>query len=293
MKQKFFVVMNPVSGTIKVPDVEKYLKRYLTTHYTLYVTTGKEHIPSLVKKMMGKGYERFVAIGGDGTISEVAEGLLGTKVPLVLVPTGTANNLAQELEIPLTIKDAIALTVKSKKTIAIDAMKVKDRYYFLDISIGAKSLAIRDTSRKAKLRFGVLAYMWNSMKKMMAFNPKNFTITTDGKTAHYQATEVVIANAGILGHRAFRYTQSMGIDDGLLHVCVIHAQSLWEYIKVGYRFYKNTDVAKQHVQFLSAEKTVTIQTKANIPIQADGEIIGTHKVQVTLVPQVLHVVVPQ
>lgn len=291
--KKYFVILNPVSGTVDVKNVVLLLNTYLKDHYFLYTTTGHEDLRSVVLDALKHKYEMIVAIGGDGTVSDSAESLLKSGVPLAIVPTGTANNLALELGIPTTLEGAIALIVNKNKTIAIDAMKVGDRYYFLDISIGAKSLAIRDTRREAKLRFGVFAYIIKGIQWMVSFQPKKFTIIADQKESTYKASSVVIANAGILGIPAFRYTKDMRIDDGVLNVCIIRANSLLEYVRVGYRFLRNSKTAQDSVHYLTAAKEVIIRTKTHLPVQADGEIIGEGEVAVMLVPRSLRVVVPR
>lgn len=291
--KKYYVVMNPVSGTIKVDTIKDYLEKYLKHKYTLYVTTGKERVPDKVRKAIEEGAKAVIAIGGDGTLSDCAEGVIQTKVPLVIVPTGTANNLAKELGTPLESEDAIKLASRKYKVLTIDAMKVKDKYYFLDISIGAKSVAIRDTSRKAKLRFGLAAYAIQGVQSLFGFRPSTFFINADGKVATYPATEVVIANAGIFGISAFRYSNEIKMDDGTVNICIIRANSLLDYLKIGYRFFRNTSTAQGNVQFMTAVKKITITSATDLPVQADGEIIAQGGVKITVVPQSLRVAVPQ
>jgi diacylglycerol kinase (ATP) len=290
--KRFYVILNPVSGTIKVEDVLQKLGDKLNNDFQLYRTTGKEKMDYVVARALKHGYKSLVAIGGDGTISQVAECLIGKKVPLGIVATGTANNLAQELGIPLDLEKAIDLLAHGHKITKIDAMKVGDHYFFLDISIGARSLAIRDTKRKDKLRFGMMAYLWRGYQWVTGFEPRKFMVKTDDNEVEVNASEIVIANAGIFGIKPFSYSKGVRIDDGKLNVIAIEANSLMHYLIVGYRFLFNNQAAKKHLNFFTANTLVKVSAKSDLPIQGDGEIIAKRSIEVRLVPQSLRVLVP-
>ena len=289
--KRYFVVLNPVSGTLDLRTVVLLLSKYYKEDFVLYTTTEHEPLKRKVIDAVRRGYQMIVAIGGDGTVSDAAEALLHSKVPLAIVPTGTANNLARELGIPTNVEEAIALSTKKHRIRTIDAMKIGKRHYFLDVSIGTRSEAIQKTKRDEKMMFGMLAYVIRGLRQLFLFTPTQFLITADNKKAQYTAIEVVIANAGIVGIPAFRYAKHIQIDDGKLNVCIINAHTITEYLKVGYRFLMNKRVAQEHVQFLTATDLIDIATDAHIPVQADGEIIGKGKVQVRLARRAVRVVV--
>src|SRR5215211_6687886 len=107
---KTYVVHNPVSGTTDAEAAWERIRQIMDEHqipFEIYQTTGKEDIRDVVREAIKKGFERFVAVGGDGTISGVASGLVKTKLPMVIIPTGTVNALARELQIPFTLDEAI------------------------------------------------------------------------------------------------------------------------------------------------------------------------------------------
>src|ERR1041384_4520824 len=91
---KTYVVQNPVSGLSDAPTIHAKISQVMQENqipFEIYETTGKEDLHEIVKAAIKKGFERFVAVGGDGTISGVASGLVNAKIPLVIVPTGTEN----------------------------------------------------------------------------------------------------------------------------------------------------------------------------------------------------------
>src|SRR5689334_1937008 len=107
---KTYVIQNPVSGLSDAPTIRAKISQVMDEYqipFEIYETTGKDDLYEIVKAAIKNGFERFVAVGGDGTISGVASGLVNTKIPLVIIPTGTVNALARELQIPFTLDEAV------------------------------------------------------------------------------------------------------------------------------------------------------------------------------------------
>jgi diacylglycerol kinase family enzyme len=161
----------------------------------------------------------------------------------------------------------------------------------LNISLGVSSLTMHDTRRDHKRRFGLLAYLWKGAKWLTGVQPQRFTITIDGKRRRYRASEVVVANSGMLGMRPFTWGSHITLDDGQLDVCVVRARGAPDYLRVIW----STILGRQKrpkVAYLTARQSVTIDSDWPLPVQADGEIIGQTPIHVELVPKALRVVVP-
>ncbi|MGE5376648.1 MAG: diacylglycerol/lipid kinase family protein, partial [Bacteroidota bacterium] len=106
--RKTYVVHNPVSGQAQAETVRERIQKVMEDHqipFEIYETTGREKLHEVVKAAIDMGFEQFIAVGGDGTISGVASGLVNTRFPLVIFPAGTVNALARELEIPIGTQD--------------------------------------------------------------------------------------------------------------------------------------------------------------------------------------------
>ncbi|HMA77107.1 MAG TPA: diacylglycerol kinase family protein, partial [Candidatus Krumholzibacteriaceae bacterium] len=193
------VVHNSASGNHKVPRLKNALDRHFSApgfNYKLHEVTGGELIENIVRDHVKKGYDLVIAAGGDGTISAVAGGLVGGKVPLGIIPVGTGNMIARELRIPLNIKRS-AEVISSRHTIkTIDAMRLDNRTFILTIGVGISSLAVRDLTRKDKSRFGLLAYVGSALKQIVKFKPHAFTLTVDGERMKIRSPEVSVSNGG-------------------------------------------------------------------------------------------------
>ncbi len=196
-----FVVMNPVAGEGDGDKVENALHAALDdSRYDRYDMTGEEDIRDVVRDALSeKEYDWVAAVGGDGTVSLVADGLIDFDVPLVVVPAGTGNALAQALDIPQNLEDAFQLINKDSRMRHLDALKIGDRVYLHQVGVGVESVTMENTSSDQKNRWGVLAYLWNALKEVVGLESYHFTLTLDGEKHELKAAELVVANVGIVG----------------------------------------------------------------------------------------------
>jgi YegS/Rv2252/BmrU family lipid kinase len=289
------VILNPVAGNAVVAEVHRALASHFGTQPTgfrVFETTGHERLAELAAEFVKNGAEIVVAAGGDGTVSGVAAGLVGTPALLGVIPLGTTNVLAQELGIPLIIDDACALIAGPHSTRAIDAMRARGAYYFTQIGVGIDSMMIRDTNTEAKRRFGKLAYLWAAFVHLIGFQPRRFHLVIDGRTLRCNASQIVLANSGTLGQQPLRWGLDIRPDDSQIDVCIVRAKTLLDYVILFVRAALGMYRTDRNVRYFIAEQAVTISTKKPLPVQADGEIIGDTTVNVEVVPRAVRVVTP-
>jgi YegS/Rv2252/BmrU family lipid kinase len=289
-----FVVLNPMAGSANAADVRQALEKHLgeLIQTDIYETTGHEDVVAIVRAELTNSPSVVVAAGGDGTISDVAEALIGADVRLGIIPVGTANIFARELGIPLDLEDACALLDSQPNTTSIDAMKVGDQYFVLQIGIGIDSLMIRDTDRQSKRRFGRAAYLWTAFTRLIGYQPVRFTIVADGKRVRPRASQVLIANGGVLGAPPFRWGPNIRPDDGKIDVCIVGARTALDYMGLIWHTIVGQQRRDRNVRYLTAERSIAISADQPLPIQADGEIIGDTPIQIEVVPNALKVIVP-
>ncbi len=291
-----FFVYNPVAGADDAgagrDQIEQRLK---SSHwrYTIYETTGKELLADVVQHAVNEGYDMVVAGGGDGTVSMVAAGLVGAKIPLAIVPLGSGNVMAQELGIPQNASDAIDLMIGEHAVREIDAMKVDDKYFFLTVSVGVSTDIIMNTKREQKRRFGFLAYMWNAGSQMGGFRLREFTLEVDGRRMTGWASEIAIANSGILGMKGLRKELGIKPDDGRVEVCIVRSRTLLDVANLAWNVFVKRDKGRPEMHCIHAEKSVYIDTPEPIDVEADGEILHPTPVELFVVHNAIRVVVPK
>ena len=214
----------------------------------------------------------MVAAGGDETVPAVIDGLIGTSIPLGIIPVGTGNLIAHELNIPLEIAEAVALIAGAHKSRQIDALRIGKRVYVLNASLGISASVPGGTTRKNKRRFGRIAYFWTVILKIFTLRRRYLVVTVDGKALNYRAVEVAIFNCGILANVLYPKGPDIRIDDGHLDVWIVSSKTFQDYPR--YLFQMITRMrAKRLSHFLSSGNSVSIRSSVPLPVQADGDII--------------------
>jgi YegS/Rv2252/BmrU family lipid kinase len=293
---KAFVVLNPVAGNSDPEAVQAMLKRKFAEvgwEYELYLTTGEEHLKDVVREALERNFDLVIAAGGDGTVSDVADGLVHTEVPLAILPVGTGNVLAWDWGIPQRLEAALNLIVGKHVVVASDAVRVGERYYFLDLSVGLGPLLMRDTPTDEKRRLGRAAYIWTGLKKALGYQPNLFEIEIDGRTLIRPATEVMLHNSGALAAPHFRWDTNIRMDDGALDLCIIRARNAFDYLKLGWSLVVHRQNRHSNVSCHRVCEGVRINSSRPLPVQADGEVIGSTPVEARVASCVLRLVVPE
>lgn len=292
---RLFVVLNPMAGRSSSEQILAALERHCADsgqQLEVYMTTGEEDIVAIVRAALRRGFDLVVAVGGDGTVSEVAEALVYTNIPLGIIPVGTANVFARELALPLDLNGACALLAGAFATSNVDAMQIGAKCYILHVGVGIGSLMHRNTSRDAKRRFGRLAYVWTALRSLFGFQPRRFMLVVDGERHRYNASHVMIANGGVLGVELFRWGTHIHPDDGQIDVCIVNARTVRDYLAIAWDTLTRQHHRNRRLRYLIARQSVAINTRRPLPVQADGEIIGNTPVQMRVLRRAVCVAVP-
>jgi len=255
------------------------------------IRAGEPMAEAVAQRMAGQ-VSCVVAVGGDGTVSSVAHALVGTEIPLGIVPAGTGNLVARELGIPLDVTAAVKLIAGPHRLRKIDAMEIAGRTYLLNAGVGINAEVIDRTSRLGKSLFGRSAYVGTAVWKVLQAKPQRLEITVDGETRTYEATDVLISNCGTLARVLHPNCPDIRADDGQVDVCIICMKMPLEYPW----YYLRKSLFPGHVNRIihemPAKKSVVVRSDATISVQADGDIICTTPVTVTVQPNAVAVMVP-
>jgi YegS/Rv2252/BmrU family lipid kinase len=294
-KPKTYVVLNPVAGVSDPEDVRQSIQSALQANdmpMEIYETTGNEDLRQHVREAVKQGFKLFISAGGDGTLSSVIDGLVGTDIPLVIIPTGTWNALARALDIPLQAGPAIDLLFQDHRIQTIDAMEVNHRFFVLSVSAGVGALTMKDVEREDKRRLGKLADLRKAISELLEFRAYQFEVKIDGKLTKFRAAELMVANTSIVGLKSLRLDPSIRMDDGKLNVCRIYANSVTEYLKLGLSMLRGDQEHNWNVLCMEALEGVEINSRERLPVQGDGELIGQLPITVKLRPKAIQIVTP-
>jgi diacylglycerol kinase (ATP) len=244
----------------------------------------------LAREAAAMGVDLVAGYGGDGTQMEVANGLLGTGVPQAILPGGTGNAMAHELNVPLTLKEAAELIVTSTKRQAIDLAKNGDQIYMLRAYAGVN--AEDAASREAKDRLGQLAYIEASLKFFTKATQPHFRATVDGEVIEGYAMICFILNAGSIGGVLGISLPTIGdvsLGDGYLDLYAV-TKGIQPLRAISYHIFGSGE--SQAGVYHWRGKEITLDADPPQDVWIDGEIGGKTPFVTSVLPQALEIVVP-
>ncbi len=218
MKKLLFII-NPIAGR-KNGDIPSLADKVLTDMEKHYVVTDQAgHASVIARDAIGKGYDAIVAVGGDGTLNEVAKELVHTKERLGLIPTGSGNGFASHLKVPLSPRRAL-LALKRNDFFACDVGRINQSYFLTTCGFGfdakvAHAFALSD-------RRGFDSYVSSAWKEYLGFKPRTYQFTVDGRELERKAFIITLANANQYGNMA-RIAPEARLDSGILVCCVVRS----------------------------------------------------------------------
>jgi diacylglycerol kinase family enzyme len=188
--------------------------------------TGDEDVAAIVRAACARGVDLVIAVGGDGTVASVVNGVWQSSARLGILPAGTGNLLTRAMAIPNTIEAALDLIIGDHALQPLDLMRIDNQVFVLDVSAGISARAMRDTPPEQKQRFGVLAYLWRMARDLIRQRRRHFNLTIDGRHFQIRASEILVANGAFLREPPFPYGPPEGFNDQQFNVYILAARSL-------------------------------------------------------------------
>jgi diacylglycerol kinase (ATP) len=233
--------------------------------------------------------DRVVVAGGDGTLNAVVQGLVGTGLPLSVIPLGTANNLARTLEIPLTVPEACEVAVRGARR-RIDLGRVNGRYFFTTASMGLSVQITEELTSKTKRRWGPLAYGVAAVRALTRSRAFHADISWPGGKRHSRTVQIVVGNGRYYGS-ALAVAADATIDDARLDLYSLEVRHWLEILALVPSLRRGRHGRKGSVEALRATE-FEITTVVPREINVDGEICGTTPALLQVVAGALEVFAP-
>lgn len=289
LKQKALFIVNPVSGGKRKDGVPELIQKYLDVDVfdaTITFSTGVAHARQLAKEAINE-FDLIVAVGGDGTVNEVASALVGSNKLLGIIPCGSGNGLSRFLNIPMDIKEAIE-NLSTGRAEVIDSAEANGQAFFNMAGMGFDAHISEVFSHNKKR--GFISYIKSSVTEIFNYTPQYYYIDIDGVVYERTAFMVSIANSSQYGNN-MHIAPYASVQDGLIDVCIIKPFPVFRLLEMGFRMlYKISDKSK-YLEIIKG-KRIHIKRNAAGPMHLDGEpqIIGAD-VEINVVPQSLKVIV--
>jgi len=240
-------------------------------------------------------FDAVFALGGDGTVMEVAGALAGTGTPIGVLAGGTGNLLARALGIPLSVRHAVPALLDGS-VVSVDLGRFDSgRRFAIAAGVGIDASMVAETPGWLKRRLGVAAYaMIGTRAALRAVLRRRYfraRVTIDGVVHEREAAAVMIANFGaVLGNR-ITLGPEIRMDDGLLDACVFSPRTLPDALRVMWRLMRR-DFATDPCMLYHRGRAIRVETWPSLPWQADGEMMGTTPFSVVVEPLAARILVP-
>lgn len=290
-----FFIFNPAAGTTDPDKVRRIFQEACTQfgwQAEVHETKKGEDLAPVVLRGLQNGCDVVMAGGGDGTVSAVASALVGSDIALAIVPVGTANLLARGLNLPMQLEKTFAALAHSKDVLKLDVMRIEERFYVLNCSVGISSNVMENTSRASKNRFGMAAYIWTTLRRLTGIQPHRFHLVIDGVHHIVRASEVFISDSMFLIGEVVTRDIKVEADDGQLEVFVVKARTLWDYFLLLIDMVLGRTRHSLKMSYFPAREQIEIYTRRPLTVQADGEIVCNTPVTVEVVPKAVRVLLP-
>ena len=250
-----------------------------------------EDIVETLEKTSLDGADLCIAAGGDGTVSLIGSKLINTNVPLGILPLGTGNLLAQELNIPINLEKALVLiTADQPSVVSIDAIQMGERCSINNVSVGVIPKVMKETPAAEKQRLGLFAYLIHFINQFLGLRLNRFFLEYDHQHLSFLASEVLITNGQSVGVHQLKWSEKIAINDGYLDLFIIRAKCVRDFFALLYSIIakrKRDDIVK----YIRFSDYCRIETPNPIPVQADGDTFGETPLEIKVLSRVLSVIV--
>lgn len=292
MSKRIHVVVNPAAGQPEpILHILNGVFRPAGVKWDVSITHEYGDATRQARQAAEGGADVVVAYGGDGTVMEVVNGLMGTGVPLGILPGGTGNVMSVELHIPQTSEEAAQLLVSKEAQIRkIDVGRSGENHFLLRAFVGFDARRIELATRDMRDRYGKAAYFIAALKAMPESKSVRYRLTLDGEEVECEGFTCIVENAGSMGVPGLALAPNISVSDGLLDVIVMHGfDPLSLASALGSIADKPLDPDKFHHW---QAREITIATDPPQAVIGDGEAWGETPITMVVLPHAVDVIAP-
>ena len=288
-KKRIVFVVNPISGTQGKKAILKCIDERLDRSlydFSIVKTEYAGHATQIAANAVQEKVDVVVAIGGDGTINEIARSLVHTDTALGIIPCGSGNGLARHLRIPMEPKAAIDV-INQGHELSIDYGKINNILFFCTCGVGFDafvSLKFADSGKH-----GLLTYLENTLHESLRYQPETYEIENEEGTVKYKAWLIACGNASQYGNDAYIAPQA-SLTDGLMDVTIMDPFTVLDVPSLSFQLFNKTIDQNSRVKTMRAKK-IKIHRVNDGVMHFDGDpLMAGKELEVEIVPSGLRVI---
>lgn len=296
---KTLVVFNPDAGQRNARrELEKALELLTKRGWEVAQreTRGKGDALRYAQEAVACGYEAVIVAGGDGTVNEVVNGLVGSEVALGVLPLGTGNVWAREIGMPFATPLRPSHLLAGARTLAegliyaADLGQAGERTFLLWAGVGFDAQVVENLNPRLKRYLGPLAYIFSGLSLARESLGTPVTLTIDGKEISRKVLFIEVSNVRLYA-AILRLAPEACLDDGLLEVTLFKGEGILVLIRHFLKMLICRHLRDPQVERYKGTK-VRLTTASPLPVQVDGDYLGTTPLECTVLPQALRVIIP-
>jgi diacylglycerol kinase (ATP) len=291
VRTEIAVLTNPTSGKGRGGRIsDTVIPRLTDAGYDVRNLVGQDadEALDLARQCVEDKLKTLVVIGGDGMVHLAVQALAGSETRLGLVPAGTGNDVARNLDLPLKDPSAATDVIIGGKERTIDLAKIGHRYFVTVLAAGFDAI-VNERANEMTWPKGQMRYNLATLAELRTFSPIPYVIDVDGEQHRFEAMMVAVGNGSSFGG-GMRITEGALLDDGLLDVITIDPMSKFELIRTFPKLFSGSHIGHPKVhRYLG--RTITVAAPG-IVAYADGERIAALPLTVEVAPRALRVLVP-
>jgi diacylglycerol kinase (ATP) len=290
--KRYLFVINPIAGKRSKDEFYELIEDYSSLYkweYQLYKTTGERDVENIRNKIESFRPQAVIAVGGDGTVSMVAEMLAGTDLILGIVPAGSGNGFSKDIDIPQNNQQAAFDSLLHGKVEKIDTLKANQHFFMhlADVGFNAHIVKLYDNSSSR----GLKTYAKFVLQEFFKYPSHHYEVETDGGNFRGKAFMITIANS-----RQFGSNLTINPDgnwaDGKFEIVIIRRFPRSQVLRFFWRLLTKKIKFSPYSIILQCTRA-KIRCRSERTLQYDGEVAGKVKeVSIGVAPQNLHIIVP-
>ena len=272
-KQRIIFIINPISGTENKDEIPRLISEHLDQQrfdYEVLFTEYAGHAAEIARQSATENVDIAVAVGGDGTINEVARSLVHTETALGIIPCGSGNGLARHLCIPIDTTKAIEL-INQCQIEAFDYGVINDLPFFCTCGMGFDAFISLKFAEAGKR--GPITYVENVLKEGLKYQPETYEIVDENDTVYYKAFLIACANASQYGNNAY-IAPGATMGDGMMDVIIMEPFTALDAPQIAADLFMKTLQNNSKIKTFRA-KSIRIHRKQPGAIHYDGDPIMT------------------
>lgn len=290
-KSNILFIINPIAGGKQKQNIPALIdanldKTKFNPNFSFTEYVG--HAAEIAAEAANKNFDVVVAVGGDGTINEIASVVMKYNKVLGIIPLGSGNGLARFLKIPMNTVGAIRV-INGMRITQMDTARFNDKCYFNMAGMGFDAhISAIFAGRKER---GLAGYVKLGLKEMLSYKPETYHIQVDGREYKREAFVVSIANSSQYGNNTY-ISPEASVTDGLLDVCIVKSFPLYRLPLLAYAMIRGITHRSDMVEIIKG-KDIHISRAHDAAIHIDGEPFPMGKeIAISIVPLSLKIITP-